>query len=90
MEFNRKVIFPPYILFQTFDDEAVLLDIRTQEHFGLDQVAAVFISRLREHHDLKDAYEHVKALYDVDDEQLSHDLDQLLRQLQSYELIDIG
>lgn len=89
MDFNRTISFPAHIMFQQFDDEAVLLDIRTQEHFGLDGVAALFITHLKQSNDLKQAFEHVMDNYAVEEEELSKDLEQLLEQLQAYKLIDI-
>jgi len=89
MTFNQTITFPSYIMFQEFDNESILLDIRTQEHFSLDTVASLFISQLHKGKNIEDSFNLILDSYEVLPEQLNKDLDSLLKELLKHELIEV-
>lgn len=90
MTFDQIISFPSYIMFQHFDDEAVLLDIRTQMHYGLNPLGAQLISLIQEGKSLQDAYEALLNEYDVMPEQLEKDIHTLLDTLLEHQLIEFS
>ncbi len=89
MNFNQVISFPSYIMFQEFDNESILLDIRSQEHFALDAIGSLFFSQVSKGASTQESFEKILNLYEVSKEQLEKDLDNLLQQLLKYELIEV-
>ena len=90
MNLDKKISFPPHIMFQPFDDEAILLDIRTQEHFGLDPIASLFLTHLQNDKSPKEILSLILDEYDVTEEQLQTDINVLLDTLLKHELIELS
>jgi len=90
MNLDTKITFPSYVMFQEFDDEAVLLDIRSQEHFGLDPIGSLFVKELHTGISIQEASLSILDIYDVTREQLQVDLSALLDSLLKHELIQIA
>ena len=77
-------------MLQSFDDEAILLDIRTQEHFGLDSIASLFLMHLQNNKNPKEIFTLILNEYDVSEEQLHTDITALLDSLLKYGLIEVS
>jgi len=90
MNLDKKISFPPHIMFQSFDNEAILLDIRTQEHFGLDPVATLFLTHIQNDKTPKEILSVILDEYDVTQEQLESDINVLLDTLLKHELIELS
>lgn len=90
MILNKTVSFPTHIIFQEFDDESVLLDIRTQEHFGLDPIANEFVKNIYKGASSRHACELILQDYDVEKEELEKDLSALLEALVKHKLIEVS
>jgi len=89
MILNKNFLLPAHIMFQTFDDEAVLLDIRTQEHFSLNPIASLFIQSIQEHKSTKASIENILNEYEVTQEALETDLKHLVEELIKHKLIEV-
>ncbi len=89
MLFEKQISFPSHIMFQHFDDEAVLLDIQTQEHYGLNPVGALFVNMLQEGKSLQETYTLILQEFDVGPQQLEQDLLMLINELKSHHLIEL-
>jgi hypothetical protein len=90
MNFNQTLTLPAHIMFQEFDNEAILLDIRTQNHFGLDNIGSLLCSQLSKKIDLETIFNSILQNYDVSKEQLDNDLTALIEELHKHELIEIN
>jgi len=90
MNFNQTLTLAPHIMFQEFDNEAILLDIRTQNHFGLDNIGSILCSQVSNKVALKTIFDSILQNYDVSKEQLENDLTALIQELHKHELIEIS
>lgn len=90
MILDEGFIFASHVMFQEFDDEAIILDIRTQEHFGLDPVASFFLKNVQNGLSPIDSYTLLLDEYDVSPEQLKTDLNALLDSLLKHQLIEVS
>jgi len=90
MILDKTITFPAYVMFQEFDSEAILLDIRTQEHFGLDAISNLFLKSIQEGSSIEIASSIILEEYDVEPEQLYADLQKLINTLLEHELIEIS
>ena len=90
MIFNKLISLPSYVMFQEFDSESVLLDIRSQEHFGLNPISSLFLKSIQEKYSTEEACARILDEYEVEPELLHQDLDILLNTLLDHELIKIS
>ncbi|ADV46003.1 PqqD family protein [Nitratifractor salsuginis] len=81
MDFSKKVIFPDSIFAQEVDGEMVLLDMNTENYFGLDSVASDIWKLLQEGKTIGETYEALLEIYEVDPETLRKDLETFIDNL---------
>lgn len=74
MSLDRKVIFADTVFAQEVDGEMVLLDMQSENYFGLDQVGTVIWQVMQENADLKDVLAILLEQYDVKEDILKKDL----------------
>lgn len=77
------------VLFREVAGEAVLLNLVTGKYFGLDAVGTRMWALLAEHGQIAPAYQALLAEYDVNPDQLQHDLLALVDKLSANELLQI-
>ncbi|MDF1880469.1 PqqD family protein [Sulfurimonas sp. MAG313] len=87
---HKSISFLPHIMFQEFDHESILLNINTQEHFGLDPVSTLFIKNIINGLTPLDACKVILKDYDVDEEQLHKDINELIESLVLKNLIEVS
>jgi len=90
MNIDKDFVFPSHVMFQEFDDEAIILDIRTQEHFGLNPISSFFLKNIQNGIKPLDIYALLLDEYDVSPEQLRSDLNALLDSLLKHQLIEVS
>ena len=69
------------VLFQELDGEAVLLDLASEQYFGLDEIGTRIWQLLDEKDDLNAIYQELLTEYDVSEQQLESDLISFVQQL---------
>ncbi len=74
MDFSQKVRFSDTLFAQEIDGETVLLDMTTENYFGLDAVATDIWNLLQEGRSIGETYDALLESYDVDPEVLESDL----------------
>lgn len=79
-------VVPPSVLLREVDGEMVLLNIATEQYYGLDPVGAAMVVELLAR-PREEAVEVLLARYTVDRERLVADLDALLTRLTSTGLL---
>jgi hypothetical protein len=86
---NSRAIVPENVLVQELDGEAVLLDLKSETYFGLDEVGMRMWHVLITSPSTQDACKMLLDEYDVSSENLENDLNTLLEQLVKQGLLDI-
>ena len=86
---TQTLIVSPEVLFQEFDNEAVLLDLSSECYFGLDQTGAVLWRLIERYGDLQTVYQTMRKDYSVDAETLLSDLDAFVAKLQEVGLVSL-
>ena len=87
--FAKRVSTPPDVLVQELAGEAVLLHLKTEQYFGLDEVGAHMWRSLVAEPSIQAAYERLLGEYDVEPEQLRRDLTDLLEKLVAHGLVEV-
>jgi len=78
------------VLFQELDGEAVLLDLTSEQYFGLNEVGTRIWHLIDTHHDLDSVYRAMAEEYAVEPEQLRRDLDSFVDELSEAGLLQVG
>lgn len=77
------------VLFQIMGDEYVLLNMKTEKYFGLDDVAARFWQLFEKDGSTEKAMQRVQLEYTVDEETVKQDLQAFLQKLLAEELVTV-
>ena len=85
---NLKIELSPDVLSQEVSGETVLLDIRSESYFGLDQVGTRIWELMQENGDLETTFKAMLDEYDVDPGQLESDLTELVEKLEKAGLLE--
>jgi hypothetical protein len=78
---NERATVPPHVLVRFLEDEAVLLNTKTERYFGLDGTATQMWREMTASPNLEAAFERLLKVYDVDAETLRRDFVKLLAHL---------
>ena len=78
MNLNQNITLSPEVISQEVSGETVLLDLESENYFGLDEVGTRIWQLIKETNDLAAIYQTLLTEYDVSEERLQQDLDTLL------------
>lgn len=84
-----RITLAPDVLIQELAGESVLLNLNSEEYFGLDDIGTRMIAVLNESDSVAIAQAQLLQEYEVEPAQLSQDLRSLIRELQTHGLITI-
>jgi RNase adaptor protein for sRNA GlmZ degradation len=84
-----KILVPEDVLVQDLGGEMVLLNLESEQYFGLDDVGTSMWTALSNSISVEAAYEKLKAEYDVAPKELERDLHELITQLAEHGLLKI-
>lgn len=74
MDLNSRVILSENIFVQDVDGEMVLMDMESEEYFGLDTIGATFWQALQETERLQETLKYLLEMYEVEESVLEKDL----------------
>jgi len=85
--FTQKVKLSPDALFQEVAGEVVIMDLKSESYFGLDEVGGRIWQLMQQHGDLQIVFEVMLDEFDVEPDQLEVDMKSLLGELTNSGLI---
>lgn len=88
--FAMRVTVPSDVLRQELDGESVFLDINSGCYFGLDEVGTRMWQVLTTSESIQAAYEVLLAEYDVDEEVLRRDIQELVEKLRDQGIVEVS
>ena len=86
---DASLTIPSHVSFAFVKEQAVLLNMRTNHYYQLDEVGARFWGLLREGQSLWEAYQRVLEEYQVEPARLEQDLLELLEDLRENGLVEV-
>ena len=89
MNLNQNITLSPEVISQEVSGETVLLDLESENYFGLDEVGTRIWQLIKETNDLAAIYQTLLTEYDVSEERLQQDLDTLLGEITKLGLITL-
>jgi len=90
IEKNKTCIsIPSDVLFQELGDESVLLNMKSGQYYGLDDVGTHMWQLLAKHQDVYLILQEMAAEYDVDEATLASDLSNFVTELTDLGLLQV-
>ena len=89
-QFTNRVIVPKHVLVRHLDGESVLLNLETEQYFGLDTAGTRMWELLTSSPSIDAAYARLLEEFDVEPELLRTHLTELLSHLQEHGLLNIA
>ena len=86
---TQKISVLQDVLVQDLGGESVLLNLQSEQYFGLDDVGTQMWQVLTETESIQAAYDLLLAEYQVEPEQLHQDLQDLIEQLVNHGLVEV-
>jgi ornithine carbamoyltransferase len=89
MDLKQKVIFADTVFAQEVDGEMVLLDMNSENYFGLDAVGTDIWQAMQEKETLQEVLEVLLEQYEVEEDVLKKDLLTFVDKLQESGLVEV-
>ncbi len=89
MDLNKKITFADTIFAQEVDDEMVLLDMNSENYFGLDEVGTAIWQAMEKDKSLQEVLDSLLQEYEVESDVLEKDLIRFVNQLLDNQLIEV-
>ena len=86
---TQKVALAEDVLIQELSGESVLLNLETEQYFGLDEVGSRMLSVLNDMESIQAASAILQAEYDVDPDKLQKDLLELIQKCAEHGLVKV-
>jgi hypothetical protein len=87
---TNKITISDEALSQEVNGETVILDLKSESYFGLDEVGTRIWQLLQENGDMQKTFDVMLDEFDVDAEQLEQDMNELLDKLRKAELVTVN
>lgn len=89
LSLDVKLQIPEYVLFTMVEQDAILLNTRSNQYFALEEVGTRLWALLSAGQGLREAYQALLAEYEVTPAELEHDLLDLLTRLKENGLVEV-
>lgn len=89
IDYRQHAVVSNQIIFRELQGEGVLLNLDTEQYFGLDDIGTRIWSLLASQKDIQEVFDVLATEYDVTPEQLHQDLDGLIQDLIAHGLIQL-
>jgi len=89
MNLAQKVTFAETVFAQEVDGEMVLLDMESENYFGLDEVGTAIWQAMQEKETLKEVFEVLLDQYEVEADMLENDLSEFVNKLVESGLVKV-
>ena len=89
MNLNQTIALSPDVISQEVSGETVLLDLESENYFGLDEVGTRIWQLIKETNELQLIFDTLLKEYDVSEEKLQLDLTTLLTEIEGMGLVKL-
>ena len=89
LTFSDRGAAPAHVLVRLLDQESVLLNLETEQYFGLDETGTRMWQLVTTSANIDAAYQELLAEYDVQPEMLRENLTELLAHLVEHGLLQV-
>jgi len=90
ISFDQKLVVTQDTLINFIEEESVILNLKSESYFGLDQVGTRMWTLLTTSDSIQSAYERLLDEYDVSADKLRADLSELIDKLLARGLLEVS
>lgn len=90
VSFDQKLVVTPDTLINVIEGESVLLNLKSENYFGLDQIGTRMWTLLTTSDSIQAAYEALLDEYNVSADELRKDMQDLIEKLIANELLEVA
>lgn len=90
LQLSNQVRITPHTLISEVDGESVILNLKSEEYFGLDEVGTAMWQALVDSSNLEEAFLKLLQRYEVDEATLREDFEELTQKLIENGLLEIS
>jgi hypothetical protein len=90
MNLNQSITLSPEVISQEVSGETVLLDLESENYFGLDEVGTRIWQLIEETGNLQAVFDTLLQEYEVEQDRLLADLEALVREVEALGLVRLG
>ncbi len=90
ISFGMRVCVPEDVMVQEVAGESVLLNLKSERYFGLDDMGTCMWRSLTTTPSIQATYEKLLSEYDVEADQLRNDLNTLVENLVAHGLVEVA
>ncbi|OQX59381.1 MAG: coenzyme PQQ biosynthesis protein PqqD [Helicobacteraceae bacterium 4484_230] len=90
MDMNQKIKIADSVFAQEVDNEMVLLDMNSENYFGLDEVGKDIWNAMQQTGTLQEVHDAMLEIYDVEEDVLKRDIEVFVDKLLQSGLIELG
>jgi hypothetical protein len=88
VSFATRLTVPSDVLISIIDDEAVLLNLKSERYFGLNRTGTAMWTALTTAESIESAYQALVSTFPVDPETVKHDMTDLVQELIQHGLVE--
>ena len=89
MNLNQTITLSPDVISQEVSGETVLLDLESENYFGLDAVGTRIWQLIKENDNLQAIYDTLLEEYEVEEQRLQTDLEAILGEITQLGLVTL-
>ena len=89
MNLNQTISLSPDVVSQKVSEETVLLDLESENYFGLDEVGTRIWQLIKETNELQSIFDTLLEEYDISEARLQLDLTTLLTEIEGLGLVTL-
>ncbi|MEH6518324.1 MAG: PqqD family protein [Halioglobus sp.] len=89
MNLNQHISLSPDVISQEVSGETVLLDLESENYFGLDAIGTRIWQLIKETNELQSIFDTLLEEYDVSEERLRVDITNLLTEIEGLGLVKL-
>jgi hypothetical protein len=89
MNLNQNISLSPDVISQEVSGETVLLDLESENYFGLDEIGTRIWQLIKETNELQSIFDTLLEEYDVSEERLQLDVTTLLTEIEGLGLVKL-
>lgn len=90
MDLNQTITVSSDVISQEVSGETVILDLNSENYFGLDEVATRIWQLIEQTNNLQSVFDTLMSEYEVGEEQLLEDMQKLLDEVEKLGLVQIS
>ena len=89
MDLNQVITLSPDVISQEVSGETVLLDLNSENYFGLDEIGTRIWQLIESSGNLQEIYDTMLSEYEVEADQLLEDMEQLVVDIEKAGLVSL-